>query len=71
MSISNIKMCDQKTSMIDIIECDNQNFNQMLFYHAWWSTRFKYNNNCKSRDRNIIISKNLKNVKNFEESKIT
>ena len=71
MSISNIKMHDQKTSTINIVECDNQNFNQTLLHHAWWSTRFKYDNNCKSRDRNTVISKNLKNVKNFEENEIT
>ena len=64
-------MHDQKTLMIDIVECDNQNFNQMLLHHAWWSTRLEYDNNYKSRDRNIIISKDLKNVKNFEENKIT
>ena len=63
-------MHDQKTSMINIVECNNQNFNQMLFHHIWWSTRFKYDNDCSSRDRNTIISKNSKNVKNFEENKI-
>ena len=64
-------MCNQKTSMIDIVECDNQNFNQMLFHHAQWSTRLEYDNDCRSRDRNIIISKNSKNAKNFEKNKIT
>ena len=63
-------MCDQKTSMIDIVECDSQNFNQTLLHHAQWSTRLEYDNNCRSRDRNTVISKNLKNVKNFEENKI-
>ena len=71
MSISNIKMHDQKTSTINIVKCDNQNFNQTLLHHAQWSTRLEYDNDCRSRNRNIIISKNSKNAKNFEENKIT
>ena len=71
MSILNIKVHDQKTSMIDIIKCDNQNFNQTLLHHIWWSTRLEHDNNCKNRDRNTVISKNLKNAKDFEENEIT
>ena len=63
-------MHDQKTLIIDIVECDNQKFNQMLLHYAQWSTRFKYDNNYRSKDRNTVISKNLKNVKNFEENEI-
>ena len=34
-------------------------------YKTW------YDNDCRNKDRNTVISKNSKNAKNFEENQIT